>query len=163
MRLDLYRYSDDGKSTLGLFFIDNKFSCYTLEDTFRKEKVYGETRIPSGRYDIKLRDEGQKNIRYKTKYGNKHHGMLWLQDVPDFEWIYIHKGNEIKHTLGCILVGDQINNNTVNNGFVGASTRAYERIYEKISDCILSGESVFIQIHDEGKDSAEKIKFKPTE
>ena len=46
MKLKLVRFSFSEKSTSGLLFINDKFHSYTLEDTVRNEKVYGETAIP---------------------------------------------------------------------------------------------------------------------
>ena len=40
------------------------FTCETLEDEYREVKVEGETRIPAGTYEIKLRTEGRMNERY---------------------------------------------------------------------------------------------------
>ena len=52
MNLKLVRYSDNKESTLGILFLDDEFLCYTLEDTHRKEKIAGQTRIPEGKYKI---------------------------------------------------------------------------------------------------------------
>ena len=54
MEIITQRYSDGGKSTLGLLFIDDIFNGYTLEDQRRDVKVMHETRIPAGRYEIWL-------------------------------------------------------------------------------------------------------------
>ncbi|KKL14000.1 hypothetical protein LCGC14_2520110 [marine sediment metagenome] len=67
--------------------------CYTLEDEFREIKVSGETRIPSDTYELKLRTEGGLNERYKARFPDIHEGMIWLQNVPNFSWIYLHCGN----------------------------------------------------------------------
>ena len=107
MQLSTQRYSDGGKSTLGLLFIDGAFNGYTLEDQHRDVKVMHETRIPAGTYEIKLRTDvaSSMNQRYAAKYP-WFKGHLWLQDVPNFTYIYIHQGVTDEHSSGCILVGD---------------------------------------------------------
>lgn len=148
----LYRYATSENSTLGLLMAKNglgtlEFQCYTLEDTHRPEKVNGETRIPAGRYQIKLRDAGSVVKRYKERYP-WHRGMLWLQDVENFEWIYIHQGNTDKHTEGCILVGDSAHSNNLNNGRLSNSADAYLWVYKRMAAEIEEGDEVFIQIED---------------
>jgi len=148
MKLDVLRYSDNGNSTLGLLFVDEKFECYTLEDEHRDVKVRGETRIPSGAYQVTFRNEGGFDARYKARYGDFHKGMLWVRDVPGFEYILIHAGNHEGHTAGCLLVGDTSNDNKDTKGFVGASRAAYEDLYPKVSEALLNNESVQIRYHD---------------
>jgi hypothetical protein len=148
MELDVIRWSSGFDSTLGGLFIrepDRHFLCFTLEDEYRAAKVFGETRIPAGRYRILLRIEGSKHVDYLEKYGpDFHKGMLWLQDVPNFEWILIHSGNHDGHTAGCLLVGNTQNENVTDDGFVGNSVNAYKRIYPPIRDALLAGEEVWI-------------------
>jgi len=144
------RISTGAESTSGSLYIDGEFACFVLEDTKRIKKVAGETRIPDGLYRIDLRQEGGLNRKYAERYGNMHHGMLWLQDVPGFEWVYIHTGNKRGHTEGCLLVGDSLNNNQLVDGFVGKSRDAYQRIYPKIADAIESGEKVTIRVSNLG-------------
>jgi hypothetical protein len=107
-------------------------------------KVPGETRIPAGTYQIKLRPEGGMNAKYAARFPADHRGMLWLQDVPGFEWVYIHIGNTDDDTLGCILVGDTANI----EGTLARSEQAYRRIYGTISNAILAGEPVSITVED---------------
>lgn len=118
--------------------------CFTLEDVARTVKVYGETRIPAGTYEIKLRTVGGFHIRYLKIFGDWHRGMLWLQDVPNFEYILIHMGNVAKDTHGCILVGERISGNELRN-----SRDAYRRVYPVIRDALLSGANVTMEINDE--------------
>ena len=148
MDLTLYRFSPQSDDTLGLLFIDDEFSCFTLEDEYRDVKVPGETRIPAGEYSILLRTEGGLQKKYRKRFARIHAGMLWLQDVPGFKWIYIHCGNRDEHTDGCILVGDSSQQNITEDGFIGGSASAYRRIYPLIADAILSGETVTITIKD---------------
>ena len=153
MKLKVVRFSSQKDSTNGLLFDDSdgnmSFLCYTLEDEKRDKKVMKETRIPAGTYEIKLRKEGGYHGRYKKKYGSWHKGMLWLQDVPGFEWILIHTGNTDEHTAGCLIVGDSQQNNIITkDGFIGSSTQAYKRIYPAISEAIDDGEHVSIEYVD---------------
>ena len=141
MDLEVLRISSQKDSTNGLLFDvtggKRVFLCYTLEDEHREEKVAGETRIPEGTYKITLRKVGGFHSRYTNKYGEMHKGMLWVRDVPGFEYILIHTGNTDEHTAGCLIVGDSQQNNAIkSNGFVGSSTQAYKRIYPPIADAL---------------------------
>ncbi len=148
MDIDAIRYSPGKDDTLGLFFINKQFQCYTLEDEFRTKKVMGETRIPAGRYEIKLRTEGSFHQRYSKKFPAFHKGMLHLQNVPGFSFVLIHIGNDEDDTAGCLLVGSSSNTNTINKGFIGGSSNAYKLIYPKIANELLLGNQVFITIKD---------------
>ena len=112
-------------------------------------KVRGETRIPAGIYNIKLRTEGGFHQRYDKKYPGIHRGMLHVVDVPGFEYILIHTGNTDEHTAGCLIVGDSQENNLIlRDGFVGKSVNAYKRIYPSIAKAIAEGEEVTIEYID---------------
>lgn len=154
MRTDyiLHRFSSAEYCTLGLLHRKQsdgsiRFKCFTLEDERRDVKVMGQTRIPAGTYEIRLRAAGGMHNRYIQRFGF-HQGMLWLQDVPGFEWIYIHPGNDHTHTDGCILVGNGVRENLTRNGFLSDSVPAYERLYKEIVDELNGGSKVFITIED---------------
>jgi hypothetical protein len=144
MQIKLKGYSDGLDSTGGLLFVNDDFFCFTCEDEYRAEKVYGETRIPRGKYQIKLRDAGGMNEKYKQRY-SFHRGMLHLQNVPNFEWVYIHTGNTDDHTEGCILVGFGTD---VDGGeiTVSRSREAYEKLYNYILLAIDKGEEIEMEI-----------------
>jgi hypothetical protein len=149
VELEVLRFSSQEDSTSGLLFeiseLGRKFLCYTLEDERRALKVRGETRVPAGTYNIKLRKEGGFNAKYTKKYGGFHRGMLHICDVPNFEYILIHTGNTDEHTAGCLLVGDsQENNVIIKDGFIGKSGNAYKRIYPAIAKAIELNEEVTI-------------------
>lgn len=143
MEATVLRLIDDGDATVGAFYIDGKGYCFTLEDEEREEKVKHETRVPEGRYRVTLRTEGGFNNRYTKKYGDFHKGMLWVRDVPGFEYILIHTGNTDEHTSGCLLVG-----RTVQKGFLGSSVDAYKEIYPIIAAALLKDEEVHITYKD---------------
>jgi len=152
MWLELLRFSSDRESTCGVLFNatkGRKCLAYTLEDQYQESKIYGETRIPMGIYDITLRAEGGYHDKYKKRYGSMHKGMLWLRNVEDFKYIYIHTGNSDDHTKGCILVGyHSLLNVDDGKGFLTMSRDAYTDIYPQIADAILSGEGVRIKVMD---------------
>jgi len=144
MELRLTRFSGGEEATLGLLFNGDQFQCYTLEDQDNEPKIPGETRIPPGRYQIKQRNEGGMIVRYKKRF-DWHMGMLHLQDVPNFKYVYIHVGNKDDDTDGCILVGDGQVSNVIERGQVTNSVLAYQRLYESILGA-LSQEEVWITI-----------------
>lgn len=144
MRLKVLRYDSGQDRTLGVLLdvtYATKFLAYTLEDEHRDIKVNGETRIPSGTYNVELRTVGGFHKRYSDKYKDMHKGMLWVKDVPGFEYILIHTGNTDEHTAGCLLVG---NTSDYTKGFIGQSVSAYKRIYPTIARAIEKGEDVSI-------------------
>lgn len=146
MKIDLKRYSDNGESTLGLLFVNNKFFCYTIEDTYRKVKVKHETRIPEGEYKVTLRNAGGMTGRYAKKFPGIHKGMLWIREIPNFEYVYFHMGNDKDDSSGCILTADMVNNNTVKDGFAGESRLAYTRFYKEVVKALDAGEEVVVSI-----------------
>ena len=158
MKLKLLRFSTGNESTYGALYIEDEFQCFTLENAFHKEKINKKTRINGDtEYKISLRDEGGYHEKYRAKFGSMHRGMLYLNDVDNFEWILIHIGNEETNTDGCILVGNTIgSNNQLVDGFIGDSTNAYIKLYPKVRDAILNGENVILKIidFDEKKEGA---------
>ena len=152
MRLELYRYSSEKDSTLGILMLvddetDKKdFLCFTLEDEKRETKVYGETRIPEGTYQIEYRKEGGYHNKYTKRFPNIHRGMLHITNVPNFEYILIHCGNDTSHTHGCLLVGDVISQNVSKEPFLGQSSNCYKRIYPILADILDSQKQLSIKI-----------------
>lgn len=154
MELTVKRFADNGDTTLGVLYIDGVFQCFTVEDEERAEKIKGETRIPNGIYNIKLREAGGFHDRYKKKYGNIHKGMLCVHNSNDwtikkdgmtFQYILIHTGNTDDHTAGCLLLNDAVSGST----FTGSSSvNAYSRIYPVIARALAQGELVTIEYVD---------------
>lgn len=151
MELEVLRFSGGREATLGLLFDvsdGRRFLCFTLEDERRAVKKPGETCIPCGEYRLTLRNEGAMNERYRQRYPEIHRGMLWVRDVPSFEYILIHTGNKDDHTEGCLLVGDSASQNLTEEGQVGSSRNAYRRIYPPIAAAIERGEPATIRYVD---------------
>ena len=102
MELKLVRDIFSAYSATGKLYIDSTFECYTLEDAVREVdgqpvaswKVAGLTAIPRGKYKLAwtFSNRFQKNT-------------LQIMDVPGFQGIRIHAGNDAGDTEGCILLG----------------------------------------------------------
>lgn len=135
MKLELKRIFRGPKYTIGKLYVDNQYVCDTLEDTDRglkqtdslssiqKKKVYGQTAIPTGTYDITLNVISPKfKDRSWAKFCN---GKLpRLLNVPGYDGVLIHVGNKPEDTLGCILVGyNKIKGQLIN------STEAFKKLY----------------------------------
>lgn len=121
MKLTLQRYLFDNDYTMGLLFIDGLYFCDTIEDKFRGndlkgKKVYGETCIPYGVYDIK--------ITYSLKYKKN---MPQIMDVPYFTGIRIHSGNTAKDSFGCVIIGIKSE-----NGKVLESRKTYNALIKRL-------------------------------
>ena len=143
MKLELKRFSSQSDTTLGLLFVDGEFECFTLEDEYREEKVKGETRIPAGTYKVAKREVlSELTKKYRNKYPwFDYHFML--QDVPNFQYVYIHVGNDDDHTDGCLLVGDAVKSNLFNDdNNLTSSGPAFKRLYHKMCDADIINISV---------------------
>ncbi len=147
LELVLYRKESNSQETAGELYLNGKLLCKTLEDEKRAVKVWGETRIPAGKYEIILRTFGGHHESYKKRFAF-HKGMLWLQNVPGFKDILIHIGNTDKDTAGCILVGNRLSKQDGRISLL-QSTDAYTTNYPIIANAIGRGEKVYITIKDE--------------
>ena len=117
MILTLTRKEFTENSTIGDLYIDGTFFCYTLEDVVRDEKIYGETAIPYGEYNIQL----TMSNRFKKI-------LPLLINVPNYSGVRIHAGNTKADTHGCPLVGM-----TKSKDFVGMSRVAMQKLMQKLS------------------------------
>ena len=146
MKLTVVRTQFGKDATNGILLVDGIFECFTLEDQYQEVKVMHETCIPEGTYDIKFRTVGGFNERYKGKYGQAHHGMLHLQDVPNFTYLLIHAGHTDEHTSGCLILGEtQQDLDISDDGFIGHSGKAYSKLYDKVAKQLLQGRDVSIE------------------
>lgn len=141
MKLKLERKYFKDTYTIGNLYVDGSFFSNTLEDKNRdvnkngkfdngETKVYAETCIPFGTYEIK--------ITFSPKFKRE---LPWLQNVPSFTGILIHRGNTAKDSAGCILVGE---NKAV--GKVLNSTPYEKKLVKMIKEAIAKGEEVTIEI-----------------
>ena len=148
MKFVLERIASDIDSTIGTLWINGVFRAFTIEDEFRFEKVIGETRVISGIYDISLRTDSPMAARYKARYGDWHKGMIWIMGIPNFEYIYLHTGNDESHTDGCIIVGYGANAKRNYNMNVQHSRDVYVDIAKEVFYVLKAGEHVTFEIID---------------
>lgn len=147
------RTAETRDSTLGMLYFGDVdygdlFRCFTLEDGYRIPKVRGETRIPPGDYRCTLRTDGGMHEKYSREFATIHRGMLWLRNVPGFQWIYLHCGNEVDDTEGCILVGAQASIPGIENRFrIMGSREAYRAIYSPLADAA-ERDSLLVRVRD---------------
>ncbi|UXD69387.1 DUF5675 family protein [Sphingobacterium faecium] len=100
------RIRQGNNSTLSKIYVDDVLLCYGLEDAVREMKIKGETAIPAGRYRLTFNTYGAMNARYKRKFPEIHQGMVEIKGIPNYSYVYMHIGNNIGDTAGCLLVGE---------------------------------------------------------
>lgn len=153
MDIIVRRFVSDRDSTLSEIRVDDRFICFGLEDEHRADKIPGETRIPQGRYQVRLRTFGGFHKRYQNIFPGFHKGMLEVMDVPGFTDILIHIGNTDKDTAGCLLVG--LGCTTAGGITIQSSRLAYQKLYERVIHKAEANE-LFIEYHnDDGIESWE--------
>ena len=130
MNLTLFRGLSTDKSTPGRLYINEVYECVTLEDVVRKEKIYGETAIPAGKYNV--------IIDYSPQFNKE---LPHILDVPGFSGIRIHSGNKAEETKGCILVGT-----LADKDWIGYSKLAFTSLFSKIKFALDNNEQVTIEI-----------------
>lgn len=123
MELDLQRDIKTDAVTLGSLSIDGAFECFTLEDPVRPEgvKIHGETAIPAGRYRVILTQS--------PRFGRV---LPLLLEVPGFEGVRIHPGNDTGDTEGCILVGTGRTVGPAEAGSISHSRDAFSALFVKL-------------------------------
>lgn len=142
MKLTLHRTELCVGYTAGQLYIDGSRFCATLEDTNRdkdkngrldgdEKKIYGETCIPFGIYRIR--------VSLSPKFNRE---LPEVMDVPHFSGIRIHRGNTAKDTLGCILVGER-----VENGYLHNSTIYETQLTKLLKVAQERGEEILLTIH----------------
>ena len=140
MRITLERFIRGTEATIGSLSVDGNWLAYTLEDAVRDDpnpttpqnegKVYGQTAIPAGTYHVIV------NLSPRLKKR-----MPRLLNVPGFDGILIHKGNDAGDTSGCILVGAKVDSPTR----ISDCSKVFDELFQKIDYAYGSGEGVTIE------------------
>ena len=120
MQLTLERKWKKDKYTIGNLYIDGEWFSNTLEDKDRgltsdmsleqikKNKVYGETAIPTGTYEIALNVVSPKFDKYPFYHSINGGRLPRLLNVKGYDGVLIHvmDGNKgAALSLGCIGIG----------------------------------------------------------
>lgn len=138
MKLVLKRINNQDNYCEGKLYIDGTYQCDVIEDTDRgltnemsiteiqSKKVYGETAIPKGTYQITL-DVVSPKFKDRSWATFCEGKLPRLLDVPGFEGVLIHVGNEASNSLGCLLVGQK-----TKDGWVSNSTQTFKDLYYKL-------------------------------
>ncbi len=142
--------------TLSEFYFDGIKKGVGVEDEYRAVKVKGETRVPEGSYPLGMRvspkfsssyyrdDEGNLisakdriSTAQRTKYHTQHE-MIWVQNVPNFDFILLHWGNTDDDTDGCYCVGSTFAPFGVQKGVAGSRAK-YMEIYPELWRAVKAG------------------------
>ena len=132
MHLRVIREPSTAAATLGILLIDGVFACWTLEDVVRPVKIFGETAIPAGRYDVRL----SLSQRFQKV-------LPELLAVPGYSGIRVHGGNGALDTQGCVLVGRK----RMTNGVL-ESKLALMEVMEYLRRATTAGDQITISIED---------------
>lgn len=136
MKLTLKRIAKKPTYTIGRLYVDGKYFSDTIEDKDRglaqsmsleeikSKKVYGETAIPSGTYNIDMNTVSPKfkERSWAKPYGGK---VPRLLNVKGFDGVLIHSLNKASESLGCVGVGK----NTV-VGMVTDSVNTFKKLMD---------------------------------
>jgi len=131
MKLKLIRKYKCPNYTIGHLYINDKYFCDTLEDKVRQldsieDKIKHKTAIPKGKYKVVV----TMSPRFKRL-------LPLLLNVPFFEGIRIHRGNDENDTSGCIIVGEnKIKGKVINSTY-------YEK---KLVELLKNEEDIEIEI-----------------
>ena len=143
MKIEIRRRWKKDSYTIGELYVDGVFKCNTLEPTDRgfkssmssmsiqEAKEPGKTAIPTGTYVCHMHwMVKRKKMRPQ------------LMDVPGFFGIFIHEGNTVGDTRGCILLGEN-----TSKGFLSSSKKHVIELSEAISDCEDRQEMVWVCVN----------------
>lgn len=138
--------------TIGNLYINEVLFSNTLEDPDRgltstmtleeinKKKVYGQTAIPTGTYEVKMT---YSNRLHGRAYAKKYEGKLpELINVKGYEGVRIHPFNKAQETLGCLSVGK----NNIKGAVTNATAYFYMLVDNYILPAIKRGEKITITI-----------------
>ncbi|MDZ7605910.1 MAG: DUF5675 family protein [Cyclobacteriaceae bacterium] len=147
--LSVLRYSDDGKTTVGLLYLNGFFYCYTLEDTHRAVKVAGQTRVPAGKYELDFnRADTGLTLKYRNTFSEWFTYHLEIKNIPGFQGVYIHNGGTNEDTDGCLLVSDSLSVSETTKSLTN-SRNTFKRLYTYLKEEIEKGTKVRIIMRDE--------------
>ena len=106
INLLLIRNTFSKKSTVGELFLNGERICDTLENSWQ-DNQRNISCIPEGVYPVRL--------RLPRESASRDYLHLLVQEVPNRDFILVHRGNFPSQTQGCLLVGLGTEQDVVNN------------------------------------------------
>jgi hypothetical protein len=153
MRLIQQRLFHTAEETISALYLQEPeqltFLCWILEDQPQTQKVYAETRIPSGVYNCRLRTWGRVHENYLKKFAGMHFGTIEIMEIPGFQDILFHIGNDDDDTAGCLLPGTNPVKDAFGRYTVTESTKAYLLVYQMLAEQLKHNFPVLWEIRDE--------------
>ena len=153
MKIEVERRWKKETYTIGRLYVDGVYFCNTLEDKSRglkqtdslffikQRKVYGETAIPTGTYTVAMNVTSPKYSASAWYWQLCKGKVPRLMNVPGWEGVLIHTGNNALQTYGCILVGK---NTKV--GQLTESKATFKALYKEMKKAYDEGEEITITI-----------------
>lgn len=153
------RYNFKPDWTISKLYVNGVLDGYAIEDEVRPDnspKIHGETAIPYGKYTLSHRQspkfsrsflycekeniliEPKDQARYSHELVFVAHELIWVKDIPGFEYVLIHWGNTDDDTDGCLIIGSSL-------GVIGEqeavlhSKDYYKQLYCKVYPLIKAG------------------------
>lgn len=115
MNITVYRKWKKATYTIGKLLVNGNAFCESLEDkdrglsdnmteaAIKLKKVYAETAIPTGTYEVKLTFSSKFSSR---RWGRKYKGLVpQIMNVKGFSGVRIHPANTALELEGCIAIG----------------------------------------------------------
>ena len=106
INLLLIRDTFSKESTIGELFLNGERICDTLENPWQ-DNQRNISCIPEGVYPVRL--------RLPRESGTRDYLHLLVQEVPNRDFILVHRGNFPSQTQGCLLVGLGTEQDVVHN------------------------------------------------
>lgn len=138
--------------TISKIYVDGKYFCDAIEDKdrgltsemteaqIRKVKVYAQTAIPYGTYNVTI-DIVSPKLSKRAVYNPIRGKLPRLLDVKGFDGILVHIGTTERSSAGCIIVGK----NTI-KGQVTDSNKVFFSLYALMQKARAMGESIIWEI-----------------
>ena len=106
INLLLIRDTFSKESTIGELFLNGERICDTLENPWQ-DNQRNISCIPEGVYPVRL--------RLPRESATRDYLHLLVQEVPNRDFILVHRGNFVSQTQGCLLVGLGTEQDVVHN------------------------------------------------
>jgi len=120
INLLLIRDTFSEKSTIGELFLNGERICDTLENSWQ-DNQRNISCIPEGVYPVRL--------RLPRESATRDYLHLLVQEVPNRDFILVHRGNFPSQTQGCLLVGLGTEQDVVHNSVLAMDLLIKEIIH----------------------------------